>query len=480
MSKVSKNLKKIRNEKNLTQEALAEKVHVTRQAISNWETEKTKPDIDSLLSLAEALEVQVEELIYGEKKEKLEIQDKSKKKNAIKIILGISGSVFFAVGLGLIFFEFWSKFPVAIQGVFAFLPALLGQLSAVFVMLKKRDNISWREGAAIIWTVGVVLTVALFNEIFSLSFGYFNCMAIDIVLTAPVMFILKSVSPLAFYYYMTLHTCAEGRWEYLIFGLVFFLVGVAFNCFAAKNKDDVRGKYTQWITVIASIPLVFILTSALENLNIIDNCFNGAAVLLLAYFICMFTLSVKANTFTLPYKPVSIIGICAVMAFMSVNREPIFQNGIIKQIFVSLVFAAVPIICLLIRRNSTDFSLLEILLISVPSVFIGVYGVLAGVENVLSPLPNYNDGVSFAIVSALIFVFGAVLVINGITELKLMYVNVGLIQIFAQIILIASYFDADIIAYGIMFLVFGISIFTANGKLLSVKKLSGEREKNEE
>ncbi len=476
MSKVSKNLKKIRNEKKLTQESLAKKIHVTRQAISNWETGKTKPDIDSLLSLAEVLGVQVEELIYGEKKEELETQDKSKKKNVIKIILGIVGSIFLAVGLGLIFFEFWSDFPVTIQGIFAFLPALLGQLSAVYVMLKKRDNVSWREGASIIWTVGVVLTVAMFNEIFSLSFGYFNCMAIDIILTAPIMFILKSVSPLAFYYYMTLHICAEGRQEYLIYGLVFFLVGVVFNWFIARNKDDIRRKYTQWITVIASLPFAFILTSVLSHLSVIDSRLGGATILLLTYLICMFVFSAKINTFTLPYKPVSVIGICGVMTFMSVNRDLLFDNETAKQIIVSLIFAIIPIICLLISRISIDFSIWEILLISIPSAFLGVYGVLFA-------LPNYNDGVNFAVVSVLIFMFGAILVINGITELKLLYVNVGLLQIFAQIILITSYFDANIIAYGIMLVVFGVAIFTANGKLLSVKKqneLSEEREKNEE
>lgn len=50
----------------LSQEALAERLHVTRQTISNWEGGKSLPDIESLKSLAEALEVPVERLLYGE------------------------------------------------------------------------------------------------------------------------------------------------------------------------------------------------------------------------------------------------------------------------------------------------------------------------------------------------------------------------------------------------------------------------------
>ena len=46
---------------------------MTRQAVSNWENEKTQPDIDMLQKIAQILEVSVEELIYGTTKEKPEV-----------------------------------------------------------------------------------------------------------------------------------------------------------------------------------------------------------------------------------------------------------------------------------------------------------------------------------------------------------------------------------------------------------------------
>lgn len=69
MNDVGKNIKKFRKERNMTQEELAEKMNVTRQAISNWETAKTEPDVDTLTRLADVFEVSVEEMIYGAKKE---------------------------------------------------------------------------------------------------------------------------------------------------------------------------------------------------------------------------------------------------------------------------------------------------------------------------------------------------------------------------------------------------------------------------
>lgn len=53
-----------RKKAGLSQEALAEKLHVTRQTISNWESGKSLPDIESLKTLAQALNVPIERLIY--------------------------------------------------------------------------------------------------------------------------------------------------------------------------------------------------------------------------------------------------------------------------------------------------------------------------------------------------------------------------------------------------------------------------------
>lgn len=62
---VGKNIKKAREDRGLKQEELAERLNVTRQAVSNWENEKTQPSIEMLNQLALVLEVSVEELIYG-------------------------------------------------------------------------------------------------------------------------------------------------------------------------------------------------------------------------------------------------------------------------------------------------------------------------------------------------------------------------------------------------------------------------------
>ena len=60
---VGKNIKKAREEKGITQEQLAERLNVTRQAVSNWENEKTQPDIGMLQKIASVLSTTTDKLI---------------------------------------------------------------------------------------------------------------------------------------------------------------------------------------------------------------------------------------------------------------------------------------------------------------------------------------------------------------------------------------------------------------------------------
>lgn len=68
MNLVNTSIKDLRKKKNMTQDELAEKLNVTRQAVSNWENGKTQPDIETLTQLAEAFDVSVERIIYGKEK----------------------------------------------------------------------------------------------------------------------------------------------------------------------------------------------------------------------------------------------------------------------------------------------------------------------------------------------------------------------------------------------------------------------------
>lgn len=76
---LGKQIKKYRNELGLSQDALAEKIYVSRQTISNWENDKNYPDVNSLVLLSEVFKVSIDNLIKGDveiMKEQVNAEDK--------------------------------------------------------------------------------------------------------------------------------------------------------------------------------------------------------------------------------------------------------------------------------------------------------------------------------------------------------------------------------------------------------------------
>lgn len=62
-------MKELRRQKAVTQEQLAEMMHVSRRTVSRWETGANMPDLDLLLELADYYDVDVRQLLDGERED---------------------------------------------------------------------------------------------------------------------------------------------------------------------------------------------------------------------------------------------------------------------------------------------------------------------------------------------------------------------------------------------------------------------------
>lgn len=85
---LGKQIKKYRSGLGISQDALAEKIYVSRQTISNWENGKSYPDINSLLHLSEVFHVSIDILIKGdidEMKEEIKQEDRQRFKKMSNI-----------------------------------------------------------------------------------------------------------------------------------------------------------------------------------------------------------------------------------------------------------------------------------------------------------------------------------------------------------------------------------------------------------
>ena len=81
--KIGAFLKRLRKEKGLTQEQLAEQFYVSPKTVSRWETGSNLPDVGTLIDLADFYDVDIRELINGERKS--EMMDKETKDTLKKV-----------------------------------------------------------------------------------------------------------------------------------------------------------------------------------------------------------------------------------------------------------------------------------------------------------------------------------------------------------------------------------------------------------
>lgn len=75
MDTIGHRLFELRKNKNITQEKLAENLSISRQSVSNWELDKSLPDMDKLMALATLYEVSLDYIVYG-KQEETEAEEK--------------------------------------------------------------------------------------------------------------------------------------------------------------------------------------------------------------------------------------------------------------------------------------------------------------------------------------------------------------------------------------------------------------------
>lgn len=81
--KIGYQINQLRKLSGMTQEQLAEKLHVSRQTISRWEAGATMPDLESVVSISRIFHVSLEDLL---KEENPPMTEKKKRKSRWRIL----------------------------------------------------------------------------------------------------------------------------------------------------------------------------------------------------------------------------------------------------------------------------------------------------------------------------------------------------------------------------------------------------------
>ena len=134
---LSEHIKEHRARLGMSQEQLAEAIFVSRQTISNWETDRTYPDVQSLLLLSNLFKVSVDSLIKGDVKEmKSVLTNEARRLNKFGTVMAICGTIAVVWAIATTLMDM--SWPMILIPSGAFLiPAVI---SAGMVEMIKRDN----------------------------------------------------------------------------------------------------------------------------------------------------------------------------------------------------------------------------------------------------------------------------------------------------------------------------------------------------
>lgn len=172
--KIGKFIAKLRKEKNLTQEQLAEKLGVTDKSISRWENGKTMPDLSLLQPLCKELNITINDLLNGEKVSKDKYQE-TLEENIISTI------------------NYTNKKVLEKNNLISILLILFGILLSITAMSIFPSESSWGGIYSIFGAVVSLFGVARFTEKLNiakrilLNFGY-------LILFIIILFIIDYVS----------------------------------------------------------------------------------------------------------------------------------------------------------------------------------------------------------------------------------------------------------------------------------------------
>lgn len=149
---ISNQIKTRREAMGLSQEQLAEKLYVSRQTISNWERDKTYPDVQSLLMLSILFDTSIDTLVKGDVTVMEEAVEKDRKKMGSRMLwLAVLMLVLMALAFALILSPAFSwmeeAWGVGIATAAAFLPAVAALVVAMVLERIKRENdlVTYRE-----------------------------------------------------------------------------------------------------------------------------------------------------------------------------------------------------------------------------------------------------------------------------------------------------------------------------------------------
>lgn len=400
-------------------------------------------------------------------KEYYKIKDNSSS-NRLFVVFGIIGAILVGLGIILIIAHNWDGLSRFVKTSFAFLPLLLGQVICGFVLIKKRNEIAWRESATVFLFLSVGSSISLVSQIYNIPGDISSFMSTWMLLCLPLIYIMKSSSASLLYLIgITYYAVETGYWTYpssesFLFWILLLLALPHYLILFKRKPTGNLTIFHNWIFTLSVI--ISLGTVAKENEELMN--IGYLSLFSLFYLIGDSKFFKYQNIKNNAYKLFGSVGSIGLLLFLSFDWfwEDIqstdwqFNIWIISPEFVfSAILSILALILLYLHQK--DKSLYEIK----PQSYVFILFILVFSIGLYSLFAVW-------LINLMIFLFGIYTMWKGSKMKHLGILNYGLLIITALII--CRFFDTNLsfIVRGILFVSVGVGFFASNYWLIKQKR----------
>lgn len=392
---------------------------------------------------------------------------KSKKSsNKLIVVFGVLGAILVGLGIILIIAHNWENLSRTTKSFFAFLPLVIGQLISGFVILKKRDSITWREGASVFLILSVGASISLISQIYNIPGNLSSFLLTWISLSVPMIYLMNSsVSAMLVIIGITYYACETSYWS-------------------GPNKSS----FEYWLILTTTLPHYYQLFKIKPNSNflILINWLIPLSIL-----ICLGTLARNSEDLMfIPYF--SLLSL-----FYIIGNLPYFNNQLVRNNAYLVIGSMGTIVMLLMLSfdwfwtdllkneieiwSSQEFYIAIILTLSATIVlgwkikkhgtkYIQLMHFTFIVFIIIFSIGFYNSLIPVILINILIFVIGIFIIKKGTDRDHLGILNYGLSIV--TVLVISRFFDTNIpfVIRGLLFIIIGTGFFIANYLMIKRRK----------
>lgn len=393
--------------------------------------------------------------------------------NRFPAVVNILGALLVSLGVVLVVAHNWDELGRTAKTFFAFLPLVMGQGLCLYVLLKKKDNINWREPAGVILFFAVASSISLISQTYHISGTMSDFLLTWMLLTLPVVYILpSSIAALLYIAGSTWYACATGYFNYpddrvpFYYLLLLVLVIPHYYTYLAHKKESNFFHLFNWLLVLS-------VTIALGSFSVAQDRTEWVFAGYLALFSVFYLLGrvegfSHQKLFANPFLIIGTLGTIFILMFWSfdwywtdtyrysdMNRPAMYFSPFLYITIGILIVAAWLVLSGYRATKNIIFDPMGF------SGFVLLVSLLA-----FGNIPHMG----LLIINLWILFLAVFFIRKGALQDHLGILNFGLLII--AILAVLRFFDDDIpfIWRGFFFLITGFGFFTANYMMVKKRK----------